>query len=165
MTTKWFSLLGVILLAFTGCQRSSSDAPANGFRLTVQDILAVEDMQLEQLAILSSAGGTIAIDADLSHMSVVLDGAELSKGNVTLMGSRIAPEGQPWAYMHTLIRVAANGGSAGGGPAFEARPRAALLSSFFTVTAKAGDYAFDTPVEIGTMRGKPITLTLKRAAH
>ena len=57
----------------------------------------------------------------------------------------------------------ANGGL-GGGPAFEALPIARELSSFFTVTAKSGDYAFDTPVEIATLRGKPVTLTLKKGA-
>jgi hypothetical protein len=151
------------LLALTGCNHASSDMPADGFRLTVQDIATDTDMRVAQLVIHSSAPATITTDADSSHPSVPIPASASGEGSVSLVASRVAPYGQPWAYFHTLIRVQTIDGLAGG-PTMEALPIATELSNYFTVTAKSGDYSFDTPIEIGTMRGKPVTITLKRGA-
>lgn len=168
MITKRLSILGFsVMLAVIGCRPAHSDVPANGCRLAVENIVTNGDMRVAQLTIVSSDGCTIAVDADLRHMSVVMgklpDSRSVS-GSVTLVADRIAPSGQAWAYFQTLIRVAVNGATAGG-PEFEALPNETELSGYFTVTAKSGDYPFDTPVEIATLRGKPVTLTFKRATQ
>jgi hypothetical protein len=166
MKSKYLTILGFgALLAVVGCHPAPNDVPADGCRLTVEDIVTNGDMRVAQLAIVSSATCTIAIDADLSHMSVVtakLADSPSVSGSVTLVADRIAPSGQAWAYFHTLIRAQAANGGAAGGPAFDALPIDTPPSGFFTVTAKSGDYSFDTPVEIATLRGKPVTLTFKR---
>ena len=165
MKTKRLLILGFsALLVLVGCQRAPSDIPSDGFRLTVQDIVTDTDMRVAQLVIVSSSVATITTDADLSHQSMLLPESASGRGSVSLVASRVAPSGQPWAYFHTLIRVQTANGGLAGGPAFEALPIATELSGFFTVTAKSGDYSFDTPVEIATLRGKPVTLTLKKGA-
>jgi len=165
MKRKRLLMLGFsALLVFVACRRAPSDMPSDGFRLTVQDILTDPDLRVAQLVMVSSSAGTSTTDADLSHQSVVLPDAASGRGRVSLIAIRVAPSGQPWAYFQTLIRIQTAKGGLGGGPAFEALPIATELSSFFTITAKSGDYSFDTPFEIATLRGKPVTLTLKKGA-
>jgi len=164
-TTCFLTLTASTLLAFVGCNRAPNNVPANGFRLTVQEIIADSDVRVTQLAIRSAAPGVISIDAEKrSHHMVSLPADPAGSGSVTLMASRVAPSDQPWAYMQTLIRTKANGES-GGATSLEALPHDTLLADFFTVTAKSGDYSFDTPVEVATLRGKPVTLTLKRGTN
>ena len=169
MTTKRLFFLGFCaLLAVVGCHPAPNDVPADGFRLTTQDIVTDADMRVAQLSVVSSAAVTMTVDAELSHMSVLMTGSRESasaRGTLTLAADRIAPSGQPWAYLHTLIHVQTTNGVSTGGPAFEALPIATQLTNFFTVTAQSGDYLFDTPVQIGTLRGKPVTITLKRSTN
>ena len=168
MITKWLLIPGLsVLVASVGCNHAPSDVPADGFRLTVQDIVTDVDMRVSQLAIVSSATATIVLDSDLSHSSLrVPESAKGAPGraSVTLAADRIAPSGERWAYMHYLISDETSTGRAGLGLAFEALPIDTKLSNYFTIAATAGDYAFDTPVEIATLRGKSVTLTLKRGA-
>jgi hypothetical protein len=166
MKTKRLLILGFsALLVLVDCRRPPSDVPTDGFRLTVQNMAADTDMQVARLAIVSSATATISIDSDGSHQSLSLRESPCRVG-VSLVASRVAPPGQSWAYMHTLIRAQTeDGGHSALGPAFEALPIDTQLSSFFTITAKSGDYSFDTPVEIAKLRGKPVTITLKKGAQ
>jgi hypothetical protein len=151
------------LLVLVGCHQPPSDVPTDGFRLTVQNMAADTDMRIARLAIVSSAAARICIDSDGSHQNILLQEPAPCRAAVSLVGSRVAPSGQSWAYMHTIIRAQIDDGTLSAlGPAFEALPIDTQLSSFFTITAKSGDYSFDTPVEIATLRGKPVTITLKK---
>jgi hypothetical protein len=162
--TRLLILSASALLAFAGCNGTSTDVPANGFHLSVQEIVADDSVRVSQLAIRSSAAGTISVDVEGSHQSASLDESTAGKGSVTLMASLVAPSGQPSAYIQSLIRIQ-TGGVTTGGPAMDALPKDTRLSGFFAITAKTGNYPFDTPVEIATLRGKPVVLTLKRAAQ
>jgi hypothetical protein len=129
----------------------------------VEEISADGDVRLTHLTIRSTAPGAISIDSEGSHHTVLLPAEAAGSGTVTLMASRVAPSNHPWAYMQTLIRTKTANGGSGGATSFEALPHDTQLADFLTVTAKGGDYAFDSPVEVATLRGKPVTLTLKRA--
>ena len=161
-TTRILTIAAITLVSLLGCKRASSDVPVRGFRLTLEDIVADGDIRVARLAINSTATGTISVDAEGSHQSAALEESSAGKAAVTLMGSRVTPSGQPWSYMQSLIRIQAAGVTTGG-PALDTLPQATQLNGFFAITARNGDYAFDTPAEIATLRGKPVTLTLKRS--
>jgi hypothetical protein len=166
MNIKRFLTLSAIgVLALVGCNRAPNNVPTSGFHLGVEEISNDGDVRLTHLTIRSTAPAAISVDSEGSHHTVTLPAEAAGSGTVTLMASRVAPSNQPWAYMQTLIRTKTANGGSGGATAFEALPQDTQLADFFIITAKNGDYVFDTPVEVATLRGKPVTLTLKRPAH
>jgi len=82
-------------------------------------------------------------------------------GQVALAASRIARQGETFADIRTFIGAKPSGGSGyTGGTGGNSVPAATTLDSYFLVTAASGDYKLDTPVEIGRLDGKPVTLVV-----
>jgi len=147
---------------FLGCKRPGQ-APAAGFRLTLQDVATDTNARAALLTIHAASAGSISVDEDGGHSSTVLpdpDANGFREGSVALIASRISPPGDGDIYIQTLIRPQTPKGNYAGGPSTYTLPRATQLADHFTITAKSGDYALNTPIEIARLKGKPVTLTV-----
>jgi hypothetical protein len=146
-----------------GCNRTTKTAPP-ALRITVQEIVTDNKACATLLTIHSPSAGSISVDMDPGdHSSVVLSGPDATgswEGSVVLMASRIEPSGDDDIYIQTLIRPQTPNGASAGGPSTYTLPRTTKLHDHFTITAKSGDFAPDTPIEIAQLGGKPVTLTV-----
>lgn len=152
----------VTSFAFLGCNRPSK-TPTTGFRLTVQDVATDTNARAALLIIHAGSAGSISIDQDGGHNSKMLSDPDASgsrEGSVALIASRIAPPGDGDIFIQTLIRPQTPNGNYAGGPSTYTLPRTTELADHFTITAKSGDFALDTPIEIARLGGKPVTLTV-----
>jgi hypothetical protein len=82
-------------------------------------------------------------------------------GQVILSASRVARGGDAIASIQTLVRLETDHASVGG-PAVSYVPAATNLDAYFSVSATTGDYKLDTPIEIGRLDGKPVTLLVSQ---
>jgi hypothetical protein len=152
----------VTSFAFFGCNRPSK-APTTGFRLTVQDVATDTNARAALLIIHTTSAGSISIDQDGGHNSTMLSEPNAGgsrEGSVALIASRIAPPGDGEIFIQTLIRPQTPNGNYAGGPSTYTLPRTTELTDHFTITAKSGDFALNTPIEIARLKGKPVTLTV-----
>lgn len=163
MSISRFVLVSAVTSVFIlGCNRPSKIL-TTGFRLTVQDIATDTNARAALLTIQASSAGSISVDQDGGHNSTMLpepDANGSREGSVSLMASRIVPPGDGNIFIQTLIRPQTPNGNYAGGPSTYTLPRTTELADHFTITAKSGDYALDTPIEIARLRGKPVTLTV-----
>jgi len=152
----------VTTFVFLGCNRPGQ-TPSAGFRLTLQDVAIDTNARAALLTIVTASAGSISVDEDGGHSSTVLpapDSDGSREGSVALIASRIAPPGDGDILIQTLIRVQTPNGNYAGGPSTYTLRRESQLADHFTITAKSGDYALNTPVEIARLGGKPVILTV-----
>ena len=155
-------LLAGCCLFSAGCHREAA-APSDTFRLTVERIITDQNVIVSLLKIHVLHNASVSVGSEHSHCIVNLanspeDGAR--DGQVVLSASRIITrQGDYSAYIQTLIRTESSAGFAGG-PSINPVPAATTLDSFFSVSATSGDYKLDTPVEIGRLDGKSMTLVV-----
>lgn len=152
----------VTSFAFLGCKRSAQ-TPSAGFRLTLKDVATDTNARAALVTIHTASAGSISVDEDGGHNSATLPDADANgsrEGSVALIASRIAPPGDGDIYIQTLIRPQTPNGSYAGGPSTYTLPRATQLTDHFTITAKSGDCALNTPIEIARLKGRPVTLTV-----
>jgi hypothetical protein len=153
-------LAGCCLLS-AGCHREAAIS-GDSFRLTVERVITDHDIVVSLLKIHVLHNASISVGSEHSHCIVNLANSPedaARDGQVALSGSRITRRGDDSAYIQTLIRTESSAGSAGGA-SINPVPAATTLDSFFSVSATSGDYKLDTPVEIGRLDGKPITLVV-----
>ncbi len=149
-------------LLFTGC-KPAPKAPSSGFHLTLQKVANDDAMGSALLTIQTSGTGTLSVDQDGGHNSILLPEPKaggVREASIALIASRIEPKGSDKSYIQILIRPQTGDGSFAGGPSLYTLPPGTLLKDQFTITAKDGDYPIDTPIEIARLRGKPVTVTV-----
>jgi len=90
---------------------------------------------------------------------------KLREGRVLFIASRATDSRTTNAYILTGFQVMAKGGDGGmlfqsscGGTYYPSKD--IKLADFASMTAKDGIYPLDTPLEIGEIDGKPVTLTV-----
>jgi len=163
MTIRAFPLLlaGCCLLS-AGCHHEAA-IPSDSFRLTVDRVITDQNVVVSLLKIHVWHNASISVGSEHSHCIVNLANSPedaARDGQVALSASRIITrQGDDTAYIQTFIRTESSAGSAGG-PSINPVPAATTLDSFFSVSATSGDYKLDTPVEIGRLDGKPVTLVV-----
>jgi hypothetical protein len=162
MKTRHAILSGIALIAFAGCGRPAPIPPA-GFRLTLQEVATDENVRAALLTIHTESAGSISVDEEGKHSSAILHEPNASgfrEASIAVIASRIAPSGNGDIYIQTLIRPQTPNGAFAGGPSTYSLQRATQLADFFRITAKNGEYPFDTAVEIAQLQGKPVTVTI-----
>ena len=153
-------------LLFVGCKREAA-VPSDSFHLSVQSIITVGDLKVSLIKYHLPHDASVYVDSEHSHGSVSMQDAPAPSkvgqrdGQVILSASRVAGVGAAFASIQTLIRLETDHGSAGG-PSVSYVPAATNLDAYFSVTATTGDYKLDSPVEIGRLDGKPVTLLVSQ---
>jgi hypothetical protein len=154
-------LLAVGCLLSAGCHREAA-IPSDTFRLTVEKVITDQNVAVSLLKIHVWHNASISVGSGQSHCIVNLANSPedaARDGQVAFSASRITRPGDDSAYIQTLIRTESLSGFAGG-PSINPVPAATTLDSFISISATSGDYKLDTPLEIGRMDGKPVTLVV-----
>lgn len=162
-----------LAVALCGCwQRSADIVPSGSFRLVVDDMVKDESFRVASLKVLSMQPGTVSVDTDKSHAAgVLLISAvdKLREGRVFFIASRATDSHSTNAFIQASLQVKAEGGDGGmlvqgsfqsGGTAVYPVSENTKLDAFSSMTAKSGIYPLDTPLEIGRIDGKAVTLTV-----
>jgi hypothetical protein len=100
-------LLAGSCILVTECQRESAVA-GDSFHLTVERVITDKDVIVSILKIHTSHEASISVDGDGSHCMVVLPAPSAGvarDGQVALSASRVARQGDDFAYIQTLIRA------------------------------------------------------------
>ena len=155
-------LAGCCLLA-AGCQREAA-IPSDSFRLTVEPVIPYPYFVVSLLKIHVPHNAYISVSSKYSHCMTTLADSPTDAprdGQVALAASRITRKGDAFAYIQIFIGAKpSNGSGYTGGTAGNSVPAATTLAAYFSISATNGDYKLDTPVEIGRLDGKPVTLVV-----
>lgn len=169
------SLVGVCLATAIccGCQQRSSDAPlAGSFQLVVDDMVKDDSFRVASVKISSRQPATLSIDMGSSHAAgelLISPADKLREGRAFFLASRVSEPRGTNALIQASLDVKVEGGDGGllihGGFASgntEVYPvsQETKLQGFLNMSAKSGVYPLDTPIEIGRIDGKAVTLTV-----
>ncbi len=162
-TRAYILLLAGCFLLSAGCYREAT-IPSDSFRLTVERVITDRDIVVSLLKIHVRHNASISLSSEFSHCMTTLADSPTDAprdGQVALTASRITRQGDDFAYIQTFVGAKPNGGSGfTGGTAVNPVPVTTTLGAYFSVSATSGDYKLDTPVEIGKLNGKPVTLVV-----
>jgi hypothetical protein len=168
MNIRAFTLLVGCTLFIVGCKRDPA-VPSGSFHLSVQSIVTDGDLKVSLIKYRLPESTSVYVDSEHSHGWVSMQDSPTPgktgqrDGQLILSASRVARVGEAFASIQTLIRLETDHASAGG-PAVNYVPAATNLDAYFSVSATTGDYKLDTPIEIGRLDGKPVTLLVSQSA-
>lgn len=164
------------LCLLSGCQRNSSSSDM--FQLSVEDVLHDDTMDVVVLTVHAPGIGhavtrpTAELEVELTHycgsdgVSFCPDAdGNVGDAKITATGCLTAPAQNRYSYRQTIFHCDYNYGgvhSYGGGPFIEAIERGAKLKDSYAITVTPGTYKIGTPLVIGTLDGKPVTLEVKK---
>ena len=164
-----------VALATCGChQRSVDTVPSGSFRLVVEDMVKDETFRVASLKISSVEPGTVSVGIGMEGSRVTGEllmpvGQKLRAAQLFFIASRATDSRTTNAYIIASFQVKVEGGDGGmliqgnahsGGSTTFYPPKDTKLVDFANLTAKGGTYPLDTPLEIGRVDGKPVTLTV-----
>jgi hypothetical protein len=126
--------------------------------MTVESVISNNDIIVSVLKISVPRAASISVKCNegngrgFSAMSALTIAPDSGNGQVALSASRIAREGENFASIQTLLfsDTIIN---------YQV-PVATKLGTYFAISVADGDYTLDTPLEIGRLDGKPITLVV-----
>ncbi len=166
-------LAACLVVASCGCHRHSSDTvPPGNFRLVVDDLIKDETFRLAVLRVSSTQPGTLSVDREGSHAAgelLISAPDKLRAGRIVFLASRTADSSQTNALIQVSLQVKVDGGDGGmliqggfqsGGSTVYPISADTKLDGFVTLTARSGIYPLGTPLEIGQIDGKAVTLTI-----
>jgi hypothetical protein len=158
-----FSFLCCLTIIGCGPKAANTSIPAGSFRASTEQIIKRDDNYVMlKLSIETPTETNISTESEGSYsssrMSSSKDG-KTSAGYVILSATKIAPNDKT-AYIQILVRPhSANGGYAGGA-SIHTVPPDAKLEDFVSFVELDGIHKLDTPITIGTIKGKLLTLTV-----
>jgi hypothetical protein len=155
-------LAGCCLLS-AGCQ-SETAIPSDTFHLSVEHVITHSELTVSLLKIHAPHDAYIHLDSEQFHHGGLLmgnsPGEAARDGQIAFSASRLAREGDHSTYIQTFMRAESFGNSVTAGPALIPVPAATALDTYFSISATSGDYKLDTPMEIGRLDGRPVTLVV-----
>ena len=160
--------------AFCDCQQHSADTvPSGSFRLVVDDMVKDDNFRVASLKVSSVQPGTLSVDMENSHSAGVLlvsTPDALREGRAFVIASRATDSRITNAFIQARLHVKVEGGDGGMlvKGSFQSGSTTTLyhtskdskLDDVVSMTAKNGIYPLDTPLEIGRIDGKAVTLTV-----
>jgi len=160
---------------FCGCKQRSTDAPATvGFRLEVDDMIKDEAVRLVSLKVFLMQPAKLWFgegDSGVGGELLMPNADKLRERKVVLIASRVVDSHSTNTLIQVSLRSKAEGGDGGllvegskwsGVTAAYPVSTNTKLDDFINVTTKSGDYPLDAPLEVGRIRGKPLTLTVRK---
>ncbi len=159
--------------ALFGCQPHSSNTVSSGnFRLVMDDMVKDESFRLVSLGVSSIRPGTLSVDGEGTHAAgdlLISDPDKLREGRVIFIASRTVDSCKTNALIQVSLQVKTEGGDGrmllhgsfqSGGSTVYPVSIDNKLDGFLSITATNGIYPLQTPLEIGQINGKPVTLTI-----
>ena len=136
--------------------------PTDSCQLSAMEVFSEADSKVWMFAISAKPNACISVDGEGFHSHIVLpDSKEMvpQHGEVFISATRIVPSQSSSAYIRTLICPMTREGKA---PVAEVHtlPTNTALTAFFCISASDGIYRLNSPITIGQMQGKPITLVV-----
>ncbi len=158
-----FSLLALSVLV--GCV----DRPTDAVRLEVEDILDSEEQRIVLIRVYADPGLYVEAGIDILAaspptrvQSALASEGSRSEGEATVLVTATRVEDRAGnAIVRVLVRTSTSGGSAGG-PSTSFPPGDAPLKDFIEVVASSGTYTVGDLVSLGTVRGKPLQLRVRK---
>ena len=162
-----------LALAACGCHRHSADAvPPGSFRLIVEDTANDETFRIASLKVSSLQSGRISVGMANGRANgelLISATDKLREGIVMFIASRVTDSRTTNAYIAARLQVKVEGGDGGmliygtfqsscDGIYYASKDN--KLADTASLTAKDGIYPLDTPLAIGRIDGKPVTLTV-----
>jgi hypothetical protein len=159
-------LAAALFTAYAETSRTAStpqQLAGDSFHLTVERVITNQNVVVSVLKIHVSHSAFASVGSEHSRIGVDLASSP-GDGQVALSASRIIThQGDDTAYIQTFVSAESSGNFAGG-PSINQVPAATTLDTFFSVSAVSGDYKLDTPVEIGELDGKTMTLIVGKSS-
>jgi hypothetical protein len=161
-----------LALAACGCHLQAADTvPSGSFRLVVSDMAKDETFRIASLKILSLQSGRFSVGTEGEGRAYGDFSAsptdKLQEGRVLFIASRMTDSRTTNAYILARLQATGTGKDGNGGMLFQSSFEGMYypsldtkLAEFANMTAKDGIYPLDTPLEIGQIDGKPVTLTV-----
>jgi len=157
-----------------GCQSQTptpgeAAIPSDTFHLSVEHVTTHSEETVSLLKLRASREAFVHLDsAQFHHCGFLMassPGEPARDGQITFSASRLAHEGDHATYIQTFMHGESSGNSVTQGPTLNPVPAATALDTYFSISATSGDYKLDTPMEIGRLAGKPITLTVGKSTQ
>lgn len=153
-----YSLL-LLLVVLTGCQKSTPTT----FQLNVEaDSLADANFSENKLTFKAPANAEVIVESDGDKSVVNID--ELNSDGqftVTLAVTREASDLDGKSKFTTMIRPQSPTGASAGGPSTFTKSSELDLTDIMLIDVDSGEYSLGRPVQIGTLNGTPIHLTVR----
>lgn len=156
---------GVALLSLlsVGCRESTKPA-ASDFRITVQAVVEDDAISVWEFEVTSSQDCKLVCANDEGERNSTWlraqEGAEVT-GRVVVAISLAKAKGSEKATLTCLARIHANSGYAGGPSTYQIDAPEDGLSSVVKIDVQDQDGDFGTPISLGTVDGRALTLTVE----
>ena len=155
----------LLLVAFIGCQRPTSTATT--FQLDAKTgSLSDPDHREHTLTFKTPPNAEVSVESDGANSLVAVD--ELNSDGlftVTLSVSREKTTIDGESKFTTLIRPKSPNGAFAGGPSTYTKRDNAEIDDILLVDIDSGEYPLDSPVQVGTLNGTPIRLTVRQITN
>ena len=156
-----YVLLLLLLVAYAGCKRPASTPTTFQLNATVGSSADVNHRE-HTLTFKTPPNAEVAVESDGASSVVTID--ELNSDGlftVTLSVSREPTDIEGESKFTTLIRPTSPAGSFAGGPSTYTKSDNVELNDVLLVNIDSGKYPLDSPVQVGTLNGTPIRLTVR----
>ena len=149
----------MLLVVLAGCQRSTPGT----FLLNVEaGSLADPNQRENKLTFRTPPNAEIIVESDDDKSVVTVD--ELNSDGmfiVTLAVTRETSDLEGKSRYRTLVRPQSPGGAYAGGPSTYTEDTTLDLTDILLVDVESGEYPLGEPVQLGTLKGNPIQLTVR----
>jgi hypothetical protein len=157
-----------------GCQRDSGSADT--FQLGVENVIHSDTVDVVVLTVHAPGSGHVPMEhaaaVSLNYKDgnngvnlIPADDGTVGDARLTAVACLTATSDTKYSYMQTLFRMDYDHGGtkiSAGGPAIDAVEPQTKLKDYYNMNVTAGVYKIGSPVVIGQLDGKPITLLVKR---
>jgi len=141
---------------------NADSIPTNSFQLSLKEGLADADNKIWLCDISARPDSCFSVDGEDFHSQFALpdSGDPVSQhAGVFMSATRIAPGQSSLAYIQILMRPMTKEHLAGGAGVL-AVPTNTSLTEFISIYETNGVFKLDSPIIIGQMQGKPLTLVV-----
>jgi len=158
-------LLALSSAMLLGCSDKTTNVKPGTFRVDVKnDPSNGEDFCETVVSFHPPSGSEITVRTANSESMVSFDSKNPNSDQPTfvrLSADRMKSSDGAKSEFTTLIRPQTPNGAYSGGPSTNIVDGAMSASEFLAITVDNGDFPLNKPIELGTLNGEPITMTVR----
>lgn len=150
----------------SGCAQKAQALPPGSIRVVVKDLVSDSSTQVEQITIEKEGPGKLRVNAEVKHSGFVINtGFDPRSGDTTGVTDLVfvadtVPSSQVGLNVVHLVCQVTTSGSVSSGSYTGQTAGAPKTAASLLMAVQSGTYPLGTPLQVGLMRGKPITLTV-----